>query len=154
MRQLTASPARAILVLATAIGLLVGATAMADTVYKWKDANGQSHYSQQPPEGRKYETINSAGDAALRNDQLPAASAASDKQDSAAATGKPGAPTPAQRQREQLCKNARANAATLTQHAVVTGDINGDGKTVTLNAAQHDQALKDANKAIDLYCAH
>ena len=152
MRHLSQAPTKALISLAAAVGLLVGASAAADTVYKWKDANGQSHYSQQPPDGvKKYETINSAGNNVVDSGDAsaqPTADVASGKKDAAAAAGA----TPAQQQRQQLCKQAHDNATLLTQHATVSTDLNGDGKQVTLNAAQHDQALKDANKAVDLYC--
>lgn len=143
-----------IISLAAAVGLLVGTSVSAETVYRWKDANGQSHYSQQPPEGvKKFETINSAGDPILHDDaSAPAASSPAKDGAAPAAKAGPGGATPAQQQRAQLCKQARANAATLTQHATVTTDLNGDGKLVTLNAAQHDKALNDANKQVDLYC--
>jgi hypothetical protein len=32
-------------------------TALAQTTYKWKDANGQLHFSQTPPKDQKYETV-------------------------------------------------------------------------------------------------
>lgn len=143
-----------IISLAAAVGLLVGSSVCAETVYRWKDANGQSHYSQQPPEGvKKFETISSSGDPILHDDAAtpPASSAAKDGATPAAKAG-PGGATPAQQQRTQLCKQARENVTTLTQHATVTTDLNGDGKPVTLNAAQHDKALSDANKQVDLYC--
>ncbi|MBS0575347.1 MAG: DUF4124 domain-containing protein [Proteobacteria bacterium] len=153
MRHHRPAPSRALIGLLLATGLLVGSAVVAGTVYKWKDANGQSHYSQQPPDGvKKYDTINGASDAWANGPG--AASAASDKHDGATASTKPAAgQTPAQQQRAQLCTQARANVTTLNQHAKVTADINGDGKPVALNAAQHDQALRDANKQVELYCA-
>lgn len=155
MRHHRLAPTRALIVLLLATGLLAGSAVVAGTVYKWKDANGQSHYSQQPPDGvKKYETISGASDAWANN---PSASpAASSPHDAGSASAKPAAAagqTPAQQQRAQLCAQARANVTTLNQHATVSADVNGDGKPVTLNAAQHDKALSDANKQVDLYCS-
>ena len=36
--------------------LLASANAVAGPVYKWKDANGVTQYSETPPAGRKFET--------------------------------------------------------------------------------------------------
>ncbi|HEY2345207.1 MAG TPA: DUF4124 domain-containing protein [Xanthomonadaceae bacterium] len=144
-----------IISLAAALGVLACASAFGNTVYKWKDAQGQSHYSQQPPDGIKYETINTAGDtlADVADASQPKPDAASDqKPASSSDSGAPAGMTPAQQQRQQLCKQARDNANTLTTNPTVKMDVNGDGKQVTLNAAQHDQALSDATKQADLYC--
>ncbi|HTA65250.1 MAG TPA: DUF4124 domain-containing protein, partial [Xanthomonadaceae bacterium] len=143
-----------IITLVAAIGLLAGTSVLGETVYKWKDANGQSHYSQQPPEGTtKYEAINTAGDTVDDSSDTSQPKADSGAQNSGGSAAATGDLTPAQAQRQQLCKSARDNAATLTTHATVNADINGDGKPVTLNAAQHDAALSDANKQVDLYCS-
>jgi len=153
MRNHSLAPSRALISLVVAIGLLAGTVAMAGTVYRWKDANGQSHYSQQPPDGvKKYETITSSGNAGATDDDsaaAPATAAASGKKDNGSAGGM----TPAQEQRQKNCKAARDNQTTLTQHATVNADVNGDGKLVTLNAAQHDQMLAEAKKQVDLYCS-
>ncbi|MBS0194642.1 MAG: DUF4124 domain-containing protein [Proteobacteria bacterium] len=153
MRHHSPAPVRPLIGLLVAIGLLAGSLAMAETVYKWKDANGQSHYSQQPPDGvKKYETITSAGTVDTDDANSPATPASGGK-DHVAAGNAASSATPAQQQRTQLCKQARDNVDTLNQHATVTTDLNGDGKPVTLNAAQHDKALSDAKKQVDLYCA-
>ena len=39
----------------SALLLLASATASAGNVYKWKDANGVTQYSEKPPTGQKYE---------------------------------------------------------------------------------------------------
>ncbi|MBS0213007.1 MAG: DUF4124 domain-containing protein [Proteobacteria bacterium] len=152
MRHHSPAPVRPLIGLLVAIGLLAGSLAMAETVYKWKDANGQSHYSQQPPDGvKKYETITSAGNVDADDASSPAAPASGSRDH--AASGNASGMTPAQQQRGQLCKSARDNVDVLTKNATVSTDLNGDGKIVTLNAAQHDKALSDAKKQVDLYCA-
>ena len=146
-----------ILPLILAASLVTGLSAYARSpVYKWKDANGQSHYSQSPPEGVKYQTIMLTGEPGDATN--PASATASQPATPAATsngtTGNPANPTPAQVQRQKLCANARANVTTLTEHATVVGDVNGDGTPVTLDAKQHDSAMIDANKQVDLYCTN
>ena len=132
-------------------GLILAATASAtDPVYKWKDSSGHSHYSQSAPQGQKYQIIMPTGVTTDSAATAPPAAMAVDKvTDDATAHGL----TPAQVMRKKNCDTARANISTLNAHASVTSDINGDGKAVTLNVAQHNAALVEAGKQVDLYCA-
>lgn len=141
-------PCISCLVVVAGLVVVVNA-AFADPVYKWRDSSGHSHYSQTPPEGQKYETITPAGHSSSdASDAKPAGAEVPATGDAAKSL------TPAQVTRQKLCVAARANMSTLTSHATVTSDINGDGKQVTLNAAQHDAALSDAKKQVDLYCTN
>ena len=130
-------------------GLIIATAASAtDPVYKWKDSSGHSHYSQTPPEGQKYQTITPTGTSAENAATAPPPVAAKASVDAATA-----GLSPAQVTRKKNCDTARANINTLNAHASVTSDINGDGKPVTLNVAQHNAALVEAGKQVDLYCA-
>ncbi|PZP80468.1 MAG: DUF4124 domain-containing protein, partial [Stenotrophomonas maltophilia] len=79
--------------------LLASANAVAGPVYKWKDANGVTQYSETPPAGKKYETREQA-----RNPQA------------AASAEPPASPVPEQ------CSTARANLALLGGTAPVMQD--------------------------------
>jgi hypothetical protein len=128
-------------------GLILSTTASAaDPVYKWKDSAGHSHYSQTPPEGQKYEIITQTSHVPGKN--VTATDTPAENTETPKATG----PTPAQVARKKLCEDARANVNTLNTHATVISDVNGDGKPVTLNVAQHAASLAQANKQVDLYC--
>jgi hypothetical protein len=142
-----------LVLLIVAIGLLAGASAnAADPVYKWKDANGQSHYSQTPPDGIKYETIAASGAPA-------SALAASGHADSGAAAktatapAATGTPTQAQVKRQELCDNARKNVDVLTTRPMVQMDINNTGTPVALTPAQQSQQLELAKQQTASYCA-
>ena len=130
-----------------AIGLLAGSSALAnDPVYKWKDANGQSHYSQQPPDGVKYETISTSG-LTTANSTPTAASGATGAQASAA-----GATTPGQAARQKGCEAAQKNVDTFTNAGAVTMDVNGDGKPVALSPSQQTEQLALAKQQVAVYC--
>ena len=142
--------------LCVAIGLLAMTTASAaDPVYHWKDSNGQSHYSQQPPEkGIKFETITSTGAPAT-----PAAPAASGKSETAAASSKSGptppaanGPTQAQSERQKLCDTARKNVDVLANRPLVEMDVNGSGTPQRLTPEQQTQQLDIARKQQAAYC--
>ncbi|MGF6419206.1 hypothetical protein ABH900_002715 [Stenotrophomonas sp. AN71] len=113
-----------LLLLASASG------AMAGPVYKWKDANGVTQYSETPPAGKKYETREQA--------RTPQA---------AASTGTPAAPVP------ERCSTARANLALLDGGGQVMQDTDGDGKPDTpLTPEQHTAQKGLAEAAIKAYC--
>jgi hypothetical protein len=86
----------------------------ADAVYKWKDANGQSHYSQSPPpSGTKYEMITPVGGPASASADV---SAGNDAPASASTTLKPGVSrTSAESRalRKKNCETAKANLALI-----------------------------------------
>ena len=93
--------------------LLASAAASAGPLYKWKDANGVTQYSERPPVGQKYETRQITPHAA------PAAQA----------TAAPAAAENLQ------CASARHNLELLSKPEPVMRDTDGDGKP--------DQALDD-----------
>ncbi|HTD28330.1 MAG TPA: DUF4124 domain-containing protein, partial [Xanthomonadaceae bacterium] len=130
-----------------AIGLLAGSSALAgDPVYKWKDANGQSHYSQQAPEGVKYETISTSG-VSTSNSTATAAPGAS-----AAQPGASGG-TPGQAARQKSCEAAQKNVEMFTNSAAVSMDVNGDGKPVALTPGQQAEQLTLAKQQAVIFCS-
>lgn len=110
--------------------LLASANAVAGPVYKWKDANGVTQYSETPPAGRKYETREQA-----RSPQATASAEA------------PAAPVP------EPCSTARANLALLEGTGQVMHDTDGDGKPDTALTPEQRSAQKGlAEAAIKAYC--
>ncbi|MGV8960554.1 MAG: DUF4124 domain-containing protein [Stenotrophomonas sp.] len=84
--------------------LFISAAASAGNVYKWKDANGVTQYSEKPPTGQKFEArrITSQGSAVTEAAE--------------AATESP------------QCLNARKNLELLAGSGPVMRDTDGDGK--------------------------
>ena len=112
--------------------LLATSPALAGQVYKWKDANGVTQYSENPPPGKKFETRQITGDPGSR---VPA---------SAAPAETPVAPQ---------CATARANLALLDGSGAVMQDTNGDGKADSPLSPEQRSAQKDlANAAIKVHC--
>lgn len=111
--------------------LLASASAHAGTVYKWKDANGVTQYSEKPPAGQKYESRQVQGrDPAPRSEPV------------AAAPAEPGE-----------CTTARSNLELLDGTGVVMQDTNGDGKADTPLSPEQRGAQKElAAAAIKAYC--
>ncbi len=112
--------------------LLATSPALAGQVYKWKDANGVTQYSENPPPGKKFETRQITGDPGNR----------------AAAAAAP-AETPVAPQ----CATARANLALLDGSGAVMQDTDGDGKADSpLDDTQRQNQRALAEAAAKAYC--
>ncbi len=110
--------------------LLAVAPAWAGQVYKWKDANGVTQYSETPPPGKVAETRQLTRDPGTRT--APAAEEA---------------PLPAQ------CTTARDNLALLDGGGQVMQDTDGDGKADSpLSEEQRSSQRALADAAIKAYC--
>lgn len=112
--------------------LTVCATAGAQTLYKWKDANGVSHYSETPPTDHSYQTQTvynrTTGGGEVTDSAKPSAESAQ-------------------------CQTARKNLAVLNGKGKVMEDSDGDGKPDTpLDSSQIDAQRGIAEAAIKAYC--
>ena len=112
--------------------LLATSPALAGQVYKWKDANGVTQYSENPPPGKKFETRQITGDPGNR---VAAAVA------------------PAETPVAPQCATARANLALLAGSGPVMQDTDGDGKADSpLDDTQRQNQRALAEAAAKAYC--
>lgn len=110
--------------------LLLAGTASAGPLYKWKDANGVTQYSERPPVGQKYETRQ------ISNSGVPLAPATE-----SAATESP------------ECLSSRKNLELLDGGGPVMRDTDGDGKPdQTLDDGQRAAQRKLSEAAVAVYC--
>jgi hypothetical protein len=110
--------------------LLASAAASAGTVYKWKDANGVTQYSETPPTGQKFESRRMT--------------------DSGTAIPAPGADAPAE---SQQCLDARRNLELLAGKGPVTQPANADGSPgKALDDNQRNAQKQLAEAAATAYC--
>lgn len=107
--------------LLAALAASAGASAQNTHLYQWKDAQGVTHYSDSPPEGR------SANDRHIANTSEPAPATSAAK--------------PVENAR---CTAARRNLGVLAKDAEVQIDSDGDGKPDTVL----DEAGRASQKAI------
>lgn len=119
-------------------------------IYKWTDANGQVHFSQNPPKEGNFQDVTpqlpvsgttSGGGAPAKRRQGTAATATNDTALQAKADN------------EERCAKARERISFLqekTAHRLfVTGD---DGQPARMTDEQFDQQLQDAQDAAGKYC--
>ena len=140
--------------------LALGATANAEGLYKWVDSQGKVHYSDQPPadakaQGQKLEIRNqpaaSSGESPEQSlaEKVQAsrkrkaeAEEAKQKQDKAAAETK---------QKQDNCIQATGHLRTLQQGTRLIR-YNAAGEREYLDDAARQQAILDAQKAVDTWC--
>jgi len=121
------------IILMAAIAAFSAGSIQANTLYRWQDSAGVTHYSdKRPPKGVKF-IIEVFGEEEPSNDSAPPAVAI---QESAA------------------CKGARRNLQILSvTDADIMMDVNGDGQTEKLESGDVDAQKKLAQAQIDAYCA-
>ncbi|MGH8118174.1 MAG: DUF4124 domain-containing protein [Rhodanobacteraceae bacterium] len=140
------------------LGLLCMAElAAAQQIYKWKDPNGVTHFSQTPPtNGTHYTKMQLTSGPEVSSNPPPSAGAASKPEPAAAPQTQAAAAqatqpdTPANR--EQLCKQLGSNIAVLeSKQPVVTGDASGKQSVMSDDA--REQQLATAKAQQSQYCA-
>lgn len=140
-----------LLPLLIAVSLALPAAAAADTLYKWTDAEGITHYSDSPPpQGSDVEAREIRVDPAPPPIAAAPDAAAPDAAPGTAPESEPGAePVPTA---SENCTRVRANVETLERSEVVRMDLDGDGTTETLTDEQREQQLEIAQRQVEVYC--
>lgn len=116
--------------------------------YRWKDAQGNTHYSDRPPEGTQSEFIKHAtGKRAKPPAEESAEKAAAAEQD----------PTAGKRKMEvlpekdsKLCKQARSNLEALAGTRIRITEPDGSQRILT-DEEKEEQKI-NARKIIDMHC--
>ncbi|APG02739.1 hypothetical protein BJI69_01645 [Luteibacter rhizovicinus DSM 16549] len=129
------------------LALLVAVCPLAfGQAYKWKDAQGVTHYSDSPPPaGTKVEKIKTSGVVIPPAGEPAPASTVAAKPAPAA----PVADTPANR--TKLCEQLRKNADTLSKEKVVSVD-DGKGGSRVLDDAGRARQVETTQAQMTLYC--
>ena len=138
-----------------AVAALALSASAAAQVYKWKDANGTTHYSDvPPPAGSKYERVSISSNVATAVAATPtpagsAAPAAAANAGTQTAQADSIADTPDNR--AQLCKQLDSNIALLNSDQPITA---GDAETPQHNMSdvQRRQELATAQAQKKQYC--
>lgn len=138
------------------IGLLFGSimiSANAGT-YKWLDDDGNVVYSQQPPEGRAYETLKTSKPSSTSLRPTPAGSTfTSDKQTQAKEAQKDTEiqqeVAKAEQMRAENCKAAKHNLEIYTAFRRVTND---KGEVIRLDDNERAALIEQAKEGIKEFC--
>jgi hypothetical protein len=138
---------------------IVSAGALAQ-VYSWKDANGQVHYSDQPPPGkqqqsaRKIETKVATPEETEATRKAQAERELDGRQKQKQAQDASAKQTKAQQDaedRKKGCTKAKAYVKAL-EGGQINSTINDQGKTVPMDKSGLAAELADARKSADAWC--
>ncbi len=140
----------------------------AGTVYKWRDANGQMHFSDKPPPQGNAETIKikdtprrtpesatadtASAETADKQKQGAANNAMSDEQKAAQAALKRQQEAQRKAIRKQNCEIARKNLKTLKSTVRVRRLDPKTGQYVRVSDKQRMQKLRESQRKIREYC--
>ncbi len=130
-----------------ALATLFASALCAQQIYKWKDAAGVTHFTEQPPPSGKAEKVVLKSDGTAQSTNVdPVAAAKAAQQDQELAE-----------HRRASCENARKNLGLLTQgdFADRPGTPAGDpesNSTLRLSAPQRQAAEINAEKQIQALC--
>lgn len=133
------------------MALLMTGAAQAE-IYKWKDADGMMHYSDQPPKGNKAEVLKTKDlPVSSMSAQRREASAASKVAASAPAVASAPAPAAKSEKDEKACKEAMARLGYL-QGSKKFSSVNEKGKLEFMEAAQRKAETASVEATIKRVC--
>ncbi|MGE7138258.1 DUF4124 domain-containing protein [Luteibacter sp. NPDC031894] len=116
--------------------------------YKWKDAQGVTHYADSPPPaGTKYDKVKTTG--TVVPPAGPAAPAPAAKEPPKATAAAPTSDTP--ENRKKLCTTLQSNMDVLTKQQQVSVD-DGKGGQVPLDDAGRKRQVETTQAQMTLYC--
>jgi len=129
----------------------------AATTYKWRDKDGNTVYSQHPPNQGDYETLDSARRHTYSrpdNSPAPATRAAAESIDKATTAQKKQAGVAAEDKKNQDMRNQTCEAAKkqLQAFTVYRRMKDKDGNVTTINDEERQQRIDQAKQAIQDYC--
>lgn len=141
------------MILTGSLLLALSATATAGQIYKWVDAQGNTHFGAQPPEGQAAAEVNPN----VSQPKLPAAPAAKPVEQPAADTEQESIDSKVKkdvaRQEAELkayCETVRTNLAQLQNNPRVRIEV--DGKLRRLNEEERQAKISESEKAIAENC--
>jgi hypothetical protein len=150
------------LVVASAIGLslaCIAGFASAQQIYKWKDANGVTHFSQTPPpsSGIHFTKMHLASEPDVSSNPPPASAGAENTEPGSSDASRQNAPASSSQpdtaaNRAELCKQLSSNISLLqSKQPVVTGGSGGKQEVMSDNAREAQLATARAQQA--QYCS-
>jgi hypothetical protein len=127
----------------------------AQQIYKWVDANGQVHFSQNPPKDGNYQNVTPQQPVSGTTTGGGGGGGVHATRSSWSSSSSGGnAALQSKTDDEERCAKARERISFLqekTAHRLfVTGD---DGQPARMTDEQFDEQLKDAQEAADKYCS-
>ena len=140
------------MIVTTSLALVLSSTAMAGQIYKWVDAKGVTHFSEQPPQGQQANTVNTATPPPPAPEPKPAPTFKdiADPQQAAADAKVKKEVAEQEAQRLKYCETQRNNLAQLENNPRVR--VEDGGEMRRLGEDERQQRIADSKKAITENC--
>lgn len=140
------------MIVTTSLALVLSSTAMAGQIYKWVDAQGVTHFSEQPPQGQQANTVNTATPPPPAPEPKPAPTFQdiADPQQAAADAKVKKEVAEQEAQRLKYCETQRNNLAQLENNPRVR--VEDGGEMRRLGEDERQQRIADSKKAITENC--
>lgn len=140
------------MIVTTSLALVLSSTAMAGQIYKWVDAQGVTHFSEQPPQGQQANTVNTATPPPPAPESKPAPTFKdiADPQQAAADAKVKKEVAEQEAQRLKYCETQRNNLAQLENNPRVR--VEDGGEMRRLGEDERQQRIADSKKAITENC--
>ncbi|UUD63170.1 DUF4124 domain-containing protein [Pseudomonas seleniipraecipitans] len=140
------------MIVTTSLALVLSSTAMAGQIYKWVDAQGVTHFSEQPPQGQQANTVKTATPPPPAPEPKPAPTFKdiADPQQAAADAKVKKEVAEQEAQRLKYCETQRNNLAQLENNPRVR--VEDGGEMRRLGEDERQQRIADSKKAITENC--
>lgn len=142
------------MILTSSLLLALSASAMAGQIYKWVDAQGVTHFSEQPPQGQQSTTVNtsaaSAPSAPVEPKSTPTFDSIADPEQAAADTKVKQEVAAQEAERKKYCETQRNNLAQLENNPRVRVEEGGEMRR--LGEDERQKRIADSKKAIAENC--
>lgn len=142
------------LILTGSLLLALSTTAMAGQVYKWVDAQGNTHFGSQPPEGQQATSINTnvATPKAPAPTAKPAAAVADTDEQKAIDSKVKEDVAKQEAERKKYCETVRTNLSQLQNNPRIRLQEEGKDEVRRLTEEERQERISEAEKAIAENC--
>ena len=132
--------------------LAMSGMALAGQVYKWVDAQGVTHFSEQPPQGQQATTVNTAAPPPASTEPKPAPTfdSIADPEQAAVDAKVKQEVANQEAERRKYCEIQRNNLSQLENNPRVRVEENGEMRRIGEDERQ--KRIADSRKAIDDNC--
>lgn len=140
------------MILTTSLALALSTTALAGQVYRWVDAQGVTHFSEQPPQGQQATTINTATPPPPSTEPktTPTFQSIADPEQAAVDAKVKQEVAEQEVQRRKYCESQRNNLAQLENNPRVR--VEDGGEMRRLGEEERQQRIAESKKAIEENC--
>ncbi|MES2818569.1 MAG: DUF4124 domain-containing protein [Pseudomonadota bacterium] len=141
------------IILTGSLLLAFSASAMASQVYKWVDAQGNTHFGSQPPQGQEATSINTvAAPPKPVAPAIPAPPVVEDAEQKILDDKVKAEVATKEAERKKYCENVRNNLAQLRNNPRVMVEGENEGESRRLTEEERQTRIADSEKGIAENC--